>query len=187
MAKTSTKLLTAEEYALLPDTGERTELVAGVVVPVMRPYAAHGSVVSRLLTILGEHVYPNALGELFTESGFVVRRGPDTVRGPDVAFVAAERLPPDGLDGFLEPAPDLAVEVLSSSNRPREVRKKLAEYLQAGARLVWVVDPRTRTVTVHQSDGAPRVLREDDELDGGSVLPGFRCPVASLFLGLRRR
>jgi Uma2 family endonuclease len=104
-----------------------------------------------------------------------------------VAFVAADRLPPEGIGrGFLELAPDLAAEVLSLSDSALEMNAKIEEYLWAGVRLVWVLDPEIRAVTVHDADGTVRHLREGDVLDGGSVAPAFHCPVAVLFAAVRR-
>jgi len=105
---------------------------------------------------------------------------PDTVRAPDAAFVRSGR-PEASYRGFYPGAPDLAIEVLSPDDRPGYVREKVAEWLEAGARAVWVVDPRIRTVTVHQPRRKPKRLGEDDTLRGGAVLPGFELPVAAIF------
>lgn len=186
----SSTLLTADDLLRLDDPdGLPHELVRGVLHLVTPALLDHGSVVMRVSAALAGHVYPHGLGELFGEStGFLLERDPDTVLCPDVAFVASRRLPPDGLErrSFSELAPDLAVEVLSKSNRPREVRAKVADYLRLGVRCVWVVDPRKRVVRIHTPDGAERLVGEDGILDGGEVLPGFRCPVDSLFVALRR-
>ena len=189
MDMTTAGPVTAEQLERWPDRDARLELVAGVVRHMSPAGPRHGSVNSRLMGALAAHVYPRRLGELFTpDTGFVLRRDPDTVRCPDVAFIAAGRLPPDGLRGrgFSGLAPDLAVETLSPDDRPREMAEKVAEYLDVGVRLVWVIDPKRRTVTVHEPGVAIRTLREDGELDGGRVLPDFRCAVASLFEGIAR-
>jgi len=185
----SSALLTADDLARLDDpNGLPHELVRGVLRLVTPTFCDHGSVVMRISAALAQHVYSHGLGELFGEStGFLLERDPDTVLCPDVAFVASRRLPPDGLGrSFGELAPDLAVEVLSKSNRPREVRAKVADYLRLGVRCVWVVDPPKRAVRIHAADGPEKLVGEDGILDGGEVLPGFRCPVASLFVALRR-
>lgn len=98
----------------------------------------------------------------------------------------ADRIPAEGLSGFVAEAPDLAVEVLSPDDRPRAVQEKIGHYLAAGTRLVWVVDPRRRSVTVHATGEPPWVLREDDVLDGAPVLPGFRYEIARMFVRARR-
>jgi Uma2 family endonuclease len=176
--------MTAEELFALGDD-VMGELVDGVFVPMTPAGGPHGSINMRLAAALGAFVYPRELGELFSEqTGFVLRRRPDVVRCPDVAFVAAARLPGGVRGGFLELAPDLAVEVLSSSNTAAEVLRKLNDYLGHGVRLVWIVDPDARTTAVHAPDASPRWLTSADTLDGGDVLPGFTMPVASLFAGL---
>lgn len=182
------ELVTAEQALDWPDPDTRFELVAGVVQPMTPAGGPHGVINVNLLCVLGGHVRAHRLGALFSpDTGFVLRRGPDTVRCPDVAFVAAERLPPGGVRrGFPELAPDLAVEVRSPTDRTRASRAKIAEYLDVGVRLVWAIDPAARTVTVHTPDGAARRLGEGDTLDGGDVVPGFRCAVAELFEGVAR-
>jgi Uma2 family endonuclease len=185
----SSTLLTAGDLARLDDPDNLPhELVRGVLRLVTPSVSEHGSVVMRVSAALAQHVYPRGMGELFGEAtGFLLERDPDTVLCPDVAFVAKRRLPPEGLGrSFLELAPDLAVEVVSKSNRPREVSAKVADYLRLGVRCVWVVDPAKRSVRIHPADGAERTVGEDGLLDGGEILPGLRCPVASLFVALRR-
>jgi Uma2 family endonuclease len=175
------KRLTIDEYRALPnDDRYRCELVRGYVVREPRPNNEHGFLVMKLGHYLLEFVEANRAGMVVCESGFVLEHSPPTVRGPDVAFIARARLL-HPLAGYVEAAPDIAVEVLSPSNRARDMRAKVAEYFAAGARLVWVVDPRLRTVTVHTSARDWRVLSEDEELDGGAVLPGFRLELRRLF------
>jgi Uma2 family endonuclease len=101
---------------------------------------------------------------------------------PDTSFVRAERLPEgDYPEGFLEHPPDIAVEVVSPSDRMADVNAKVDEYIRSGTALVWVVEPRRRTVTVYRPDLSVQLLVEDDVLDGGDVLPGFNLPVSSIF------
>ncbi len=178
-----TTLLTADDLLSLPDPDLPHELLRGVLRRVMPAAWSHGLVVGRLFVALGRHVQALGLGELFSEAtGFLLARRPDTVLCPDIAFVAAERLAAVGLGGpFPELAPDLAVEVLSTGDRASEARAKVSEYLAAGVRAVWVIDPAARTVRVHARAGGVRLLTESDELDGGDVVAGFRCPVAELF------
>lgn len=172
----------AEEFYRLPDGDDRDELHRGSVVAEPRPSLDHGRVSGRLAAALGEWIYGHDLGDLVVESGFVLRRKPDTVRGPDIAFVSAERLAEhQGPGPFFEGAPDLAVEVLSPWNSRREMDAKVAEYLDAGARLVWLVDPATLTVTVHRPSHEPLHLEPADTLDGGDVLPGLQISLARLF------
>lgn len=106
----------------------------------------------------------------------------EIVRVPDVAFVSSARVPPEGLtDRFWELAPDLALEVVSPSNTVSAMQRKALEYLDAGTRLVWVVDPAERTVTVHRSRDDIRIVSGAEALDGEDVLPGFRLPLGKLF------
>ena len=174
---------TAADLASLPDGDRRHELEAGRILSEPLPSPRHDRVRRRLERLLETFVEEHGLGEVFGEAGFVLARDPDTVRGPDLSFVRRERLA--GLDEtrFFEGAPDLAVEILSPSNRPYQVRAKVADYLEAGSRLVWVVDPEKRTVTTWRSILAPRVVGIDGELDGEEMLPGLRVPVAALFEG----
>jgi Uma2 family endonuclease len=183
-----TTLLTANDLLSLADPDLPRELVRGVLRHVMPASPAHGLVVVQATGILWQHVRAHGLGELFSEStAFILARDPDTVLCPDVAFVARERVAAAMLgQPFAELAPDLAVEVLSPSDRPAAVRAKVDEYLGAGVRAVWVLDPATRTVRVHPRGGVERLLSADDILDGGDVLPGFRCPVAALYPSLPR-
>lgn len=173
--------LTAEEVLDLPDD-ERGELVRGELVRESPPSYDHGSVAGNLLFHLRRFVEGRRLGRVVGEAGFVVERGPDTVRGPDVSFVSAERdAVHRGRRGYFEGAPDLAVEVLSPGNTRREMSAKIREYFAAGGRRIWIVDPAGRTVTVHAPGEVPRVVTTADRLDGGDLLPGFSLPVRKIF------
>src|SRR5579864_7552285 len=153
----STSILSADELQAVPDPDLPHELWHGALRVVMPASGAHGAAVSRLTVTLGQHVYAHDLGELFSEStGFVLERDPDTLLCPDVAFVAKGRLAAGGRGwGFPQIAPDLAVEVLSPSDRPAEVRAKVAEYLRLGVRCVWVFDLGARRVQVHTPGEGP--------------------------------
>jgi len=141
----------------------------------------HGRITVRLTYAVAGHVMPRDLGVLHgAETGFVLSRDPDTVRAPDLAFTRTERASPPAR-GFVPDAPDLAVEVLSPGDRPGYVREKVAEWLEAGTLAVWVVDPRERTVTVHEPDKRPAVFGEDEVLNGGDLLPGFEFAVHAVF------
>jgi Uma2 family endonuclease len=131
---------------------------------------------------LGEHVERLGLGTVLVEAGYVLRRAPDTVRGPDVSFVSLDPLAPDRIpEHFIPGAPDLAVEILSPSSRWSEVEEKIADYFAGGARLVWVVDPGERRVIVRYPDRPPGIIAADGILDGNEVVPGFALAVAELF------
>src|SRR5262245_8455972 len=174
--------LTEADLARLPDDGLRHELQAGVLVAEPRPFPLHAQVQARVLTILDGFVRSKGLGQVLCDAGFLLARNPDTVRGPDVSFVTRDRWSAVAdRERFFRGAPDLAIEVLSRSNRPAEVHAKVADYLAAGARLVWVVDPRQRAVTVHRTLLSPRRLGAEAVLEGEDVVPGFAVRVAELF------
>ena len=178
------RLWTAEDLLALGEE-ERYELSEGRLVPMSPTGFLHGDVELALAAALRAFVQPRQLGRIVVgEVGFVLRRDPDTVRAADIAFIRADRLPPEGPpSGFFEGAPDLAVEILSPFDRYPDLLHKVSQWLEAGTRLVWVVDPVRRTVTAFQPDGTLRLLDESAELDGGEVLPGFRYPVQDLFEG----
>ena len=180
--RTRKTMLTAEELLHLPTAG-RLELVRGELYEMPPAGARHGDIASEIGALLRGHVKAHQLGRVFAaETGFIVQRDPDTVRAPDASFVAMNRLPPGELPiGFLELAPDLAVEVVSPGDTTREVLEKVEDWLRAGTRLVWVVYPATRTVTVHRSLEDVSELSGSDMLDGQGVVPGFSCQVRNLF------
>lgn len=174
-------LMTAEEllHANIPD--KRTELVRGVLVVREPPGGRHGSVTMNLALRLGNHVERAGAGQLFAaETGFTLSRGPDTVRAPDIAFVRRERLPEPIPAGFPELAPDLVVEVRSPGDRPGEVLTKVGDWLVAGARLVWVIDPTRRIARIYRRDGSESSIADNEQLDGEEVLAGFSCHLGSI-------
>ncbi len=181
---TKTRQMTADEFLELPDDGLLHELVRGEVVTMSLAGGLHGKVTLKIGRLIGNHVEDHRLGDTFAaETGFLIERDPDTVRGPDVAFVRIERLSkiinPDKHVPF---APDLAVEVLSPNDRPDSVEEKVQMWLAAGSNAVWTVDPMEKTVTVHRAGVEPVVLTENQIIEGGDVLPGFACRAALFFL-----
>jgi Uma2 family endonuclease len=174
--------MTAEEFRLLPDSGKRRALVRGEVVETMPPGGVHGVIAIMLGALLRVWAKAGRHGVVGAESGFILGRDPDIVRGPDLSFVAAARVPPAGIpEAFWEQAPELAVEIVSPSETAEEVREKVRDFLAAGTPLVWVVYPRTREVLVHRPGGSIHVLGEADMLEDAAVLPGFQCRVGELF------
>ena len=175
-------LVTAEQLLEMPEN-RWCELVEGELRQMSPPSCRHAEMVSLLAQILGPYARRHKLGKVLAgDPGFIVARDPDSVLGPDVAFISAERLAAEPLgDGFREGAPDLAVEVLSPGQALREGHEKALAWLNAGAALVWVVNPAARTVRVYRSRADAETLSAPDELDGGALLPGFRCPIADLF------
>lgn len=175
--------VTLEEYERLPDEGDHVlELSAGRLVREPRPGARHGVIARGVFRALDAFVCDRGLGEVVIETGFLLGEIPPTVRGPDVAFISANRLP-DGPppESFWPMAPDIAVEVVSPSNAAGEMQEKVLQYLEAGTRQVWVVQPRTRTVEVWAPGADVRLLRAEDTLEGGEVLPGLRIAIRELF------
>jgi Uma2 family endonuclease len=185
MATVATRLLTAKEFAALPPPadGSKQELVRGVVISMPPPpNFGHGECQAAVCIILGNYVRANRLGRITVESGLQTEHDPDSVRGPDVAFWSKERLPFDQRpEVYPDVAADLIVEVRSPSNTTARLIAKIREYFACGVRLVWVVDPDARTVTIYRQPGEGRVVWDDATLSGEDVLPGFTCPVAALF------
>ena len=190
MSDVTTGLMTLDEFYALPDDDLRPrELVDGEVLEMSPVHGPAATVGANINWLLNAHVRGQRLGLVFMDNtGFALFRDRQTSRSPDVAFVRADRLPPEGIGpGPIRLAPDLAVEVLSPSETAAILEGKLADYREAGTPLIWVVDPKSRRVTVYPNDGPPYSLREADTLTGGAVLPAFRCGVAELFEGVARR
>lgn len=173
--------MSADELLRDPIPHKRTELVRGVLVLREPAGSTHGIVAMNLGVELGTFVKRTGAGAVFAaETGFKLTSNPDTVRAPDVAFVARERVPPRSSRGFPALAPDLVAEVLSPDDRPGEVLAKVADWLTAGTRLVWVVDPERRLARVYRDDGSESLVAEDGVLDGETVLAGFRCELGAI-------
>ena len=132
---------------------------------------------------LSVYVKSNRLGTIVAaETGFVIARDPDTVRAPDIGFIAKSRMPASGRPiKFWVGAPDLAVETMSPWDTVFEVDEKVQEWIAAGTRMVWVVNPRQKTVQILRSNTTVRVLSVNDRLDGEDVVPGFSIAVAEIF------
>ncbi len=185
----SSDLMTADQLLAYDTRGMRTELVRGHLVVREPAGYQHGSIAARILVCIASFLErdqaarsaPNPLGEvLAAETGFTIHRQPDTVRAPDVAFVAWDRIPTASA-GFAELAPDIAVEVLSPGDRPGAVLAKVADWLTADTSLVWVIDPARRLARVYRADGSEAIVHESAALEGDTTLPGFSMPLASVF------
>jgi Uma2 family endonuclease len=175
------KLMTAEELARTSIPDKAVELIRGHLVVREPPGTSHGGVAADLAHELGTYVRRERLGRVFAQdTGFKIAHDPDTVRASDVAFVSRDRPPgiPDA--GYAELAPDLVVEVLSPDDRAGEVLAKIGDFLAAGTRLAWLVDPRRREARIFRPDGSVTVIGPDGALDGEDVLPGFSCPLATV-------
>lgn len=187
MAAIATKRMTADEFFELPEprNGAKQELVKGEVIEMPAPGLKHGEVQVNVGFVIKLFLKSNRIGRVFTESGVATEHDEDegdTVRGPDVSYYSKERLPLD-LDvvKYHDLAPDLCVEIRSPSNTKRELRDKIKEYFDAGVRMVWLVEPEDRSVTVLTQPNQGQTYYESAELNGGEVLPGFSCRVAELF------
>jgi Uma2 family endonuclease len=174
-------MLTVDEFLVYDVPDGKAELVRGELRMSPSPGARHAAVITAILTRLGTHVREHRLGIVFTNGGFELLALPRTVRAPDAAFVRGDRLPPEGVgSGFLRVAPDL----VSPSETRARLREKLDDYRASHIPLVWLIDPRTRTVTVIEGDQPVRHMTRADVLSGGSVVPGFTCAISELFVGI---
>jgi Uma2 family endonuclease len=167
--------MTAAELAELPYDGYRYELMRGELIRMSPSAYLPGAVAGRMLGFLWGFVLPRRLGDVGSaEAGFRLGRDPDTVRAPDVWFVRAGRVPTgDAATQFFEGAPDIAVEILSPSDRYVDVMTKVREHLDAGTTLVWAIDPRGRSAALFRPGGVAQLIDENGTLDGGDTLPGF--------------
>ena len=174
--------VTGEELLRMPWLNP-CELVGGRIVRMTPTNPTHGRIEVNVAAALRAFVRTQNLGVVMAgEVGVFTTRNPDTVRAPDVLFLSHERdARRTRRDGFLDVAPDLVVEILSPTDRPDAVRRKLDEYYAAGVRLAWVIDPGARTVHVHSARGEPRSLAVDGVLTGDDVLPGFALPIHEVF------
>ena len=181
---TTTQLMTADELLKLPRGRFRYELVEGELITMSPAGSEHGAIVVNLTVLVAQHVKANHLGIVFgAETGFKIAEAPDTVLAPDVAFISREHIPESGIPKKYWPgAPDLAVEVLSPGDTAREVEKKVGQWLSAGVRLVWTINPKRRIVTAHRAFKDATIFAETDELDGEDVVPGFRCRISDIFV-----
>jgi Uma2 family endonuclease len=183
---TATKLLTAEEFydfVHLPENADRWfELVRGEVIELPPPRKPHGFVCTKVASALDRYVTERGMGYVTSnDSGVILERLPDTVRGPDVALYEDASTYAELHPKYGEVPPRLAVEVLSPDDRAPAVMRKIADYLRSSVALVWVLDPELRTLTVHRPDAPQRLLNVDAEVTGEEILPNLRCRVADFF------
>ncbi len=178
----TSQVLTAQDVERISLPGKVTELIRGHLVVREPPGTRHGVIAATLTYYVSDFARRHELGVVLAQdTGFKIASDPDTVRAPDVAFVArarVERIPPRG---YADLAPDLLAEILSPDDRPAEVLAKVADWLGAGTELVWLVDPERLEVRVYRRDGSLAVVHAAESLDGEDVLPGFSCPVAQVF------
>ena len=173
-------LLTLEEFDRLPVVeGVLYELDEGDVLTMTEPMPRHNLIRDNVAAALRDFAHPRSLGRVFLETGYQL--SPETVRIPDVSFVPADRMQHIDLDRRISGAPPLAVEVVSPTDLAQDLAHKVDQYLEAGARMVWVVYPKTHEVHVFERGGAASVLSSDEQLEAADLLPGFSVPVSRLF------
>jgi len=185
MATVTEQLLDAYAFARLPQPpdGSRQELVQGVVIAMPPPKGPHGQCCLNIGAILWNFVRRQRLGRVLSnDTGVLTTTNPDTVRGGDVLYFSYDRLPTLPEDEYIRVAPELVVEVRSPSNEDEALHDKVVEYLNAGVFLVWVADPKERTVTVYRTPDQGKVLHEKSVITGDDVLLDFSCPVADFFV-----
>jgi Uma2 family endonuclease len=175
--------VTADELLRMPDDGFRYELVRGELRRTTPAGNVHGRVAVSFAWRLVRHVEENRLGTVYAaETGFRLATDPDTVRAPDVAFVSRDRVEAVGeVEGFWPEAPQLAVEVISPGDNYADVEEKVFDWLDAGTKMVVVINPRQRSATVYKSPTDITTLTGADVLDGGDVVPGFELAVQEIF------
>ena len=173
---------TPDDLLRMPDDGWRYELIAGQLRrrPLNGP--AEGAATVIIAAAVSEIARRRRLGQVVINVGYVFAADPPTVLGPSASFVRTERMPPRAdWSGYPRVAPDLAVDVVLPTDAAGEIANRVEIYLAAGVRLVWIVDPVSRTVAVHYPDRTGRLLIEGESLDGEDVVPGFALPVAEVF------
>lgn len=181
---TAESLMTAEEYAVLPDPyGYPTDLIKGIVVTMAPPMPRHGQICALVSHLLQGYLDDHPIGQVLTnDSGVITERDPDTVRGADIAFYSYRRVPKGPLPaGLLEVMPELVFEVRSPSQRWNEVHLKVAEYLNAGVNVVCVLDDDTQSLHAFYADRGPQVFAADDDFSLLEVLGDFRVKVGRFF------
>ena len=182
MSTTSTALMTAEELLRLPDSPFRHELINGELITMPLPGSPHGRMAVRLIVPLSQFVWEHDLGEVYDHSGFQVTVNPDTVLGPDAAFVSKGRLGEAKEDrGYWPGPPDIAVEVLSPSDRPSRVATRISLWFGYGVKQLWIVNQKNRTVTIYRSPSDATTFSGSDYLEAPDLLPGFRLSLDRIF------
>jgi Uma2 family endonuclease len=176
----TTKLMTAEELAVLPDDGFRYELIRGELIQMPPPDVVHGRRQARVSQILLNYADQHG-GDVTGEAGFRLEIGPDTVLAPDATYTAPARVPTESRRGYGTYVPDVVVEIDSPSNRPGERRFRVQVYFDAGVRLVLFVNDERQSLTAMYADGRTVVLTIGEVFDGGEIMPGFRATIADLF------
>ncbi len=175
-------LLTLEQFAQLPDEDQLHELDEGELITMAPAGGMHGRIENRISFVLNAFLEGRQLGEVLpSDTGFILRRNPDVVRSPDIAFLRMEKIRAIPEEGFIEAAPDLAIEVVSPSESATFLDRKIRQYLEAGTQVVWVVHRKTHEVHVFEAGGTSRFLTGQESLEASDLLPGFSVAVKGLF------
>ncbi len=182
MAVITAAPLTLEEFSKLPHGQERHELSAGELITMPPPKSLHSRVVGKIIKALERASQSSTSLNVLAEAGYILSRDPLTVRQPDVSVITTDRMRSTDPDDYFEGAPELAVEVVSPSDSAEDLQIKVDQYLQTGAKQVWVLYPKAKRVHVFYIDGTTAILDETQTLDGGDFMPGFAVKVADLFL-----
>jgi Uma2 family endonuclease len=177
---TGARPLSLAEFEQLPEDEEGTELSRGWLVREPPPGGEHGVVCGEVYYLLRTFVSERNLGRVLIETGFRLSENPPTVRGPDIAFIAEAHMPAEVPIGYWTVSPDLAVDVVSPGNTPKDIGLKVLDYLDAGTSEIWVVQPRSRTVVVHRANGDARIVRTNESLSS-ELLPGLELPLSEIF------
>lgn len=173
--------MTAEQLERISIPGKSTELVRGRLIVREPPGTNHGRIAARLAMLVGVFVYQHGLGDVFAQdTGFKIESNPDTVRAPDLAFVARERRAQLARRGYAPLTPDLVAEIVSPDDSAGGVLAKISAWLEAGVRVAWVIDPERSTAQIYRPDGSVSLVTPDGMLDAEYVLPGFTCPLAEV-------
>jgi Uma2 family endonuclease len=182
MTAVTGRIYTQDDLLHLPQRAGKTELVAGEFRTMSPPNFYHGYTASRIVHYLQSVVIPNNLGVVCVETGYVLSKNPDTVRLPDVSFIKAARLADlVNREGYIHGPPDLAIEVLSPDDSFADMSEKVEQYLSSGTSLVWVLDPRKKTVMIFAPQRPVQTLTAEDSIDAEGVIPGFSCKVELFF------
>ena len=175
-------MVTAAELESIKLPHKSTELVRGHLVVREPSSTEHGRIQANLAYFITDFVRRHRLGVVFgQDTGFKIESNPDTVRAPDVAYVAQDRADQIPRRGYAALAPDLVAEILSPDDRPGESLTKVGDWLDAGTRLVWAIDPRVGEARVYGGEGSLTIVGAGGRFDGGTVLPGFSCSLADVF------
>jgi Uma2 family endonuclease len=179
--------MTAEEFydwVHRPENSNKWfELVRGEVIELPPPQKRHGAVTANTTRILGNYTFQRGKGYVTgNDTGVILERDPDTVRGPDVALYEDAQKFEELHPKYGKVPPRLAVEVLSPRDRWSRIIRKITDYLRTGGELVWLIDPENRDVTVYRPNREPYVVEESQELTGDDVFSDFKCRVADFFL-----